>query len=87
MKKIFVVMLFAGLLMCVQEGRAQQDYDFGDAPEGVVAYPAAGTIGSFPTCVTVTLGGWIQHGLGWAYFGPFPVTPGLGWDAEPDGNA
>jgi hypothetical protein len=58
----------------------QGDLDFGDAPEGGIAYPSTGVIGDFPTCITVVPSGWIQHGLCWAYFGP-------GSDFEPDGNA
>lgn len=54
--------------------------DFGDAPEGAVAYPSLGISGQFPTCIGVGPAAWIQHGLGWAHFGP-------SWDAEPDGNA
>ena len=59
----------------------EQEFDFGDAPEGALAYPATGVLGSFPTCKTVgSPGSWIQHGLGWARLGQ-------GWDAEFDGNA
>ena len=55
--------------------------DYGDAPEGALAYPAAGVIGAFPTCVNVPLSTFIYHGpIGWAYFGPLV-------DFEPDGNA
>lgn len=58
-----------------------KDYDFGDAPEGVLAYPATGVFGSFPTCASVGgPGSWIQHTQGTARFG-------AGWDAEVDGNA
>ncbi len=59
----------------------EKEYDFGDAPEGVLAYPATGLPGQFPTCKSVgPPASWIQHGLGWARFGQ-------GWDAEPEGNA
>jgi len=34
-------------------------YEFGDAPEGVIAYPATGVIGQFPTCKTVGPAGYI----------------------------
>lgn len=56
------------------------DYDFGDAPEGVIAYPDDGVVGMFPTCVTVGPASWIQHaGRGELYFGAKV-------DLESDGN-
>jgi hypothetical protein len=58
-----------------------QDYlEYGDAPEGAIAYPSTGAIGSFPTCVTVTLDGFVQHNNFGAFLGP-------GFDFEFDGNA
>ncbi|MBN2563811.1 MAG: hypothetical protein JXQ75_23090 [Phycisphaerae bacterium] len=67
-------------LAFVITGQGQQDdLDFGDAPEGVLAYPSLGVNGWFPTCMYVPPAGWIQHGLCWAYFGPSA-------DFEPDGN-
>lgn len=75
MKKIYFfacVLLFAGLL------NAQQ-LDFGDAPEGVVAYPQTGTVGMFPTCISVGPNLWIQHGNFGAFF--LPAV-----DFEADGN-
>jgi len=36
-------------------------YDFGDAPEGALAYPSTGVTGNFPTCVNVTNSGFIRH--------------------------
>ncbi|MCK5269882.1 MAG: hypothetical protein KAJ46_03820, partial [Sedimentisphaerales bacterium] len=56
------------------------ELEYGDAPEGGIAYPSMGVAGQFPTCITVGPAGWIQHGLCQAYFGP-------GFDFEPDGNA
>jgi hypothetical protein len=53
--------------------------EFGDAPEGALAYPATGVIGAFPTCKDVTTAGWVQHYNFGAWFGP-------GFDREPDGN-
>ena len=62
---------------------AGQDQDLGDAPEGALAYPAAGTMGQFPTCMNVGPPlTFVSHGLGWAHFGAGPA-----WDAEPEGNA
>ncbi|MHC4741220.1 MAG: DUF7901 domain-containing protein, partial [Planctomycetota bacterium] len=59
-----------------KEGR-----DFGDAPEGALAYPSTCKIGSFPTCMNVPIAGWIQHAsTGQLYFGPLV-------DTEPEGNA
>ncbi|MBN1356720.1 hypothetical protein JXA40_10710 [bacterium] len=56
-----------------------QDDDYGDAPEGAIAYPSLGVTGQFPTCMNVPISGFVQHGLGWAHFGPT-------WDPEIDGN-
>ena len=53
--------------------------DFGDAPEGVLAYPSTGVIGLFPTCVTVGPASWIEHQSQTCYFGPKV-------DMEADGN-
>jgi len=47
-----------------------QDRDFGDAPEGALAYPASGVLGQFPTCVGVGPASWIEHDSQWLYFGP-----------------
>ena len=57
-----------------------QGLEFGDAPEGVIAYPKLGTIGSFPTCKTVGPSLWIQHTN-------FGANLGLSFDYEVDGNA
>lgn len=54
-------------------------FDFGDAPEGVVAYPSTGVIGKFPTCLTSGPAAFIQHSYQDAYFGPLA-------DLEADGN-
>ncbi len=56
------------------------EYDFGDAPEGVIAYPDEGIVGMFPTCVGVGPASWIQHASqGQMYFGAKV-------DLEADGN-
>ncbi|MCD4789745.1 MAG: hypothetical protein K8R37_07060, partial [Bacteroidales bacterium] len=70
-------------VITTEEG-PQDEYDFGDAPEGngAIAYPT-GVTGLFPTCITVgALNSYIQHGFGenWAWFGPMV-------DLETDGNA
>lgn len=56
--------------------------DWGDAPEGVLAYPASGVFGNFPTCLsTGGAGSFVRHGTAAAgFFGP-------GRDNESDGNA
>lgn len=56
--------------------------EFGDAPEGAVAYLSSGVIGAFPTCVsTGPPGSFVQHAnIGLCYFGDVV-------DAETDGNA
>ena len=56
------------------------DHDFGDAPEGVLAYPATGVIGQFPTCIQVGPATWVNHFNFGAGFGPAV-------DFENDGNA
>ncbi len=67
------------------EEEPTDEYDFGDAPEGVgaLAYPSLGVDGMFPTCITVgSANSYIQHGSGenMAWFGPMV-------DLETDGNA
>ncbi len=59
-------------------GNATDEYDFGDAPDGSLAYPASGVIGMFPTCALST--GYIQHNNYGSWFGP-------SFDGEFDGNA
>jgi hypothetical protein len=69
-------------LFCVDSSSADTTGEWGDAPEGVLAYPYFGGInGSFPTCQTVGPAGFIDHitGCG-AGFGPT-------CDHENDGNA
>jgi hypothetical protein len=60
--------------------------EWGDAPEGGIAYPWLGVVGFFPTC----FGGsapFIYHGpLCWSHF-PGTGTPQPPFDFEPDGNA
>ncbi len=56
------------------------DRDFGDAPEGAIAYPDSSVEGLFPTCVGVGPAAWIEHDSRFLYFGPKV-------DIEPDGNA
>jgi hypothetical protein len=59
---------------------AFSNQDFGDAPEGTVAYPSLNINGAFPTCKTAGAAGWIQHTYSGAWFG-YRV------DFESDGNA
>ncbi|MCK5565761.1 MAG: DNRLRE domain-containing protein [Planctomycetes bacterium] len=66
-----------------QDGAAEPDKDYGDAPEGVLAYPPATTVGGFPTCITVGPAGYVEHGLCWAHF---EMIPPPGFDFEIDGN-
>jgi PKD repeat protein len=55
-------------------------HDYGDAPEGVIAYPATGVIGNFPTCKGVGPAGYIEHG------GNHDTFLGNHSDFEDDGN-
>ena len=57
-----------------------RDADFGDAPEGALAYPSLGIDGLFPTCVGVGPASWIEHASKWLWFGP-------NVDLESEGNA
>ncbi len=55
--------------------------EYGDAPEGALAYPSSGVIGRFPTCKNVgAAGSFIEHNNFGAWFGPI-------FDFELDGNA
>ncbi|MHC1707083.1 MAG: GEVED domain-containing protein [Bacteroidales bacterium] len=56
------------------------ELDYGDAPEGSLAYPASGVMGAFPTCVGVNIASFISHNNFGAYFGPLV-------DFENEGNA
>jgi len=63
---------------------AAQSGEWGDAPEGVLAYPHLGILGQFPTCFGVPLAPYIYHGpLCWAHFPGQPPA----FDFEVDGNA
>ncbi len=53
--------------------------DYGDAPEGGVAYSPPGTPGLLSTCIVPGPSLWIEHGLMTAWFGPSV-------DPEMDGN-
>jgi len=81
MKKILFVASLVVFLAAVLPGYGlAQPMDFGDAPEGALAYPSLGVFGAFPTCITVGPLTWIQHTNFGAFFGPLV-------DFEPDGNA
>jgi len=76
MKKISLWFLF---LLIPLLNFAQGIREYGDAPEGAIAYPSTGMTGSFPTCTTVGPAGFIIHNNFGAFF--------LQFDFEPDGNA
>jgi PKD repeat protein len=59
-------------------------FDYGDAPEGGLAYPSTGQTGYFPTCEDYTLRGYIKHETG-----EYGTTCNFGKivDYEQDGNA
>ena len=73
-KSTFILIIC--LTLCIPL-KSQELYDFGDAPEGVTAYPSTAVIGSFPTCMVQ--GNWIQHTNFGAQLGPT-------FDFEFDGN-
>ena len=63
------------------EIRPEVRIDYADAPEGALAYPAAGVIGRFPTCMNVGPAGFITHqASGLLFLGPTV-------DSETEGNA
>jgi hypothetical protein len=81
MKRLTICLL--ALVACASLATAQTG-EWGDAPEGVLAYPHLGVMGQFPTCFGVAIAPYIYHGpLCWAHF------PGLAppFDFEIDGNA
>ena len=71
------------LVVDYQDGPVEPDKDYGDAPEGVIAYPSLGVTGNFPTCITVGPAAYVEHGLCWAHF---EMIPPPGFDFETDGN-
>ncbi|MHC5144567.1 MAG: DUF7901 domain-containing protein, partial [Planctomycetota bacterium] len=75
-KKLFILLCLCFVFSL--SAFAQEEY--GDAPEGVLAYPSLGVNGQFPTCKTVGPAGWIQHTNFGAWFGP-------AFELELDGNA
>lgn len=59
--------------------------EWGDAPEGALAYIVPTVVGQFPTCFGVSLAQFVYHGpLCWAHFPGMLPPP---WDFESDGNA
>ncbi len=69
--KTFLSILFITIVLTMPA--FGQPYDYGDAPEGVTAYPflpAPGVTGAFPTCINVPIATWIQHDNFGAFFGP-----------------
>ncbi len=55
--------------------------DYGDAPEGAIAYPSTGVLGAFPTCRSSGPAGYIRHS------GNMGSFLGNKVDHETDGNA
>ncbi|MBN2171263.1 MAG: hypothetical protein JW819_08090 [Candidatus Krumholzibacteriota bacterium] len=76
-----VGIMVALLALVAAPAIAQDEGEWGDAPEGAMAYPSLGIIGNFPTCQNVGPANFIYHGaLCWAFFGP-------SCDFEMEGNA
>ena len=84
MKREYRKLLLTSLLLVLCAGGAWgQGYgEWGDAPEGALAYPSLAVIGSFPTCLNVAMSGFIWHSPAtpWAFFGP-------SHEMENEGNA
>lgn len=82
----FIVTPFMGNLLhdmafvITDTGEQPEEAEYGDAPEGALAYPSLGVFGGFPTCRNVAVTGFIQHNNFGAWFG-------MGYDFEMDGNA
>jgi hypothetical protein len=74
--------LLLALVAGVTPAAAQFEGEWGDAPEGVIAYPALGVMGNFPTCFGGPAG-FVYHGL----FGAPVMFWGPTADIEMDGNA
>jgi len=68
------------LSFVITGGQPSVELEFGDAPEGSLAYPDICVTGRFPTCVSTGPAAWIQHKTNKAYLGPQA-------DLEADGNA
>ncbi len=66
-------------LVCGVPASATSSRDYGDAPEGALAYPSSGVVGQFPTCTSVGPAAWIEHNGRSLYFGAKV-------DMETDGN-
>jgi len=75
---ILAVMLAAS---CAWAQDQHEEGEYGDAPEGALAYPASGVMGMFPTCVGVGPAGYVYH-ASWPYQYLGPMK-----DFEFDGNA
>ena len=73
------VAILALALVCSMPVSAAESRDYGDAPEGALAYPSLEVIGQFPTCTSVGPAAWIEHSGGTLYFGAKV-------DKETDGN-
>lgn len=89
-RQILALVFLSGIISCpCVVGQPTLEGDFGDAPEGYVAYPGVpppGVIGWFPTCINVGAPGtYIKHGefTGYDYSNCF----GFLRDSEQDGNA
>ena len=81
-KVLLVFLLFAAIIgMTIAPAIVSaQGFEYGDAPEGALAYPSSGVTGLFPTCTGVGPAGYVMHNNFGAWFGP-------GFDMEGDGNA
>ncbi len=82
-RRLFAIVLIGcvgfGVAMA-GETKPTEDADFGDAPEGALAYPSSGVIGQYPTCVGVGPASWIEHSSQGLFLGAKV-------DLEANGNA
>ena len=52
---LFSLAVVVSLVVTIVPLGASASEDWGDAPEGAIAYPSTGVMGAFPTCLTVPL--------------------------------
>jgi hypothetical protein len=88
MRRSTVVIAFAAALAILVGGTSKADPvgEWGDAPEGSVAYPFLNpqVMGQFPTCQNVGPASYVYHGmLCWAHFAGLPPA----YDFEGEGNS
>ena len=65
-----VILLLTGFLPDYALAGQPAPRDYGDAPEGVLAYPSTGQSGAFPSCKSTGPALFAEHNNFGAWFGP-----------------